>query len=468
MLPSFRLIAATFLCGFVVMFASLRVASSLNELHEALPITATRSAPAAIATMPTIDADMRRGAATVPVMYDLRFAVSAASFAPMPASIAIPAAGRAPTALPPAVIQPAVDDRVSTPEAIEAVFANRDTVVAALQLATPPEAQPLQSSATIIEPVAQQPAHAAAPANLPPSEASAEHTAPLQAAASPAAGPAVSVAASAEVAAVPEPTSPAVVSKVAALKPQAAIALSETAVAVEPSPSPAASKQDTPRESQASAEPPLTTAVPATPVVASSQNPAPALKPVAAVIPTLTERDALPQPQPAAEARTEEPATAKPIQMTALEPAPLPAPAPKLLDGPSHSPLAKLVPVPLPRARPEFAAATKPQPAAGTTKAGSATAPPTQMTALEPAPSSATAPKLLDVPSHSPLANLVPVPLPRIRPAFAAAKAIALRAKPPVKRAAARPRARSVASDPFPFGDLGGPSGGLPNPFGLP
>ena len=31
MLPSFRLIAATFLCGFVVVFAGLRLAASLQR-----------------------------------------------------------------------------------------------------------------------------------------------------------------------------------------------------------------------------------------------------------------------------------------------------------------------------------------------------------------------------------------------------------------------------------------------------
>ena len=35
MLPSFRLIAATFLCGFFVVFAGLRLAASLNDIHEA-------------------------------------------------------------------------------------------------------------------------------------------------------------------------------------------------------------------------------------------------------------------------------------------------------------------------------------------------------------------------------------------------------------------------------------------------
>ena len=45
MLPSFRLIAATFLCGFVVVFAGLRMAVSLNDIHEGLPVMAGHAAP---------------------------------------------------------------------------------------------------------------------------------------------------------------------------------------------------------------------------------------------------------------------------------------------------------------------------------------------------------------------------------------------------------------------------------------
>jgi hypothetical protein len=74
MLPSFRLIAATFLCGFVVVFAGLRLAASLNDMHEGLPVMASHAAPASAA--PVADREARRSVAAVPVMYDLRFAVS--------------------------------------------------------------------------------------------------------------------------------------------------------------------------------------------------------------------------------------------------------------------------------------------------------------------------------------------------------------------------------------------------------
>jgi hypothetical protein len=77
MLPSFRLIAATFLCGFVVVFAGLRMAVSLNDVHEGLPVMTGHAAP--VSVTPAADSEARRGLAAVPVMYDLRFAVSTVS-----------------------------------------------------------------------------------------------------------------------------------------------------------------------------------------------------------------------------------------------------------------------------------------------------------------------------------------------------------------------------------------------------
>jgi hypothetical protein len=88
MLPSFRLIAATFLCGFFVVFAGLRMAASLNDIHEGLPVMAAHAAPVSIT--PVADRSMRRGSAAVPVMYDLRFAVGTANAAPMLASVTLP------------------------------------------------------------------------------------------------------------------------------------------------------------------------------------------------------------------------------------------------------------------------------------------------------------------------------------------------------------------------------------------
>ena len=77
MLPSFRLIAATFLCSFVVVFAGLRMAVSLNDIHEGLPVVAGHAAPVSVTS--AADSEARRGLAAVPVMYDLRFAVSTVS-----------------------------------------------------------------------------------------------------------------------------------------------------------------------------------------------------------------------------------------------------------------------------------------------------------------------------------------------------------------------------------------------------
>ena len=59
MLPSFRLIAATFLCGFFVVFAGLRLAASLNDIHEGLPVMAAHAAPVSIT--PVADREARRG-----------------------------------------------------------------------------------------------------------------------------------------------------------------------------------------------------------------------------------------------------------------------------------------------------------------------------------------------------------------------------------------------------------------------
>jgi hypothetical protein len=74
MLPSFRLIAATFFGGFLVVYGGLRLATSLNDFHEALPVMAAQAAPVAVA-------QLERGGAG-PVSYDLRFAVSSATKSP--------------------------------------------------------------------------------------------------------------------------------------------------------------------------------------------------------------------------------------------------------------------------------------------------------------------------------------------------------------------------------------------------
>jgi hypothetical protein len=138
MLPSFRLIAVTFLCGFVVVFAGLRMAVSLHDIHEGLPVMAAHAAP--VSVTPAADSEARRGVAAVPVMYDLRFAVS--TMAPTlvratPTMFDRPAPALS-IALPPELTEPAKEQ----PEP--------ESTVAALQpdapVSVPPDAPPNAAS----------------------------------------------------------------------------------------------------------------------------------------------------------------------------------------------------------------------------------------------------------------------------------------------------------------------------------
>jgi hypothetical protein len=85
MLPSIRLIAATFFCGFLLVFAGLRIAASLNDIHTNLPIMAAQAAT--IEAIPTADSVIRRGSFATPVVYDLRFAPSGAVLTPILADL---------------------------------------------------------------------------------------------------------------------------------------------------------------------------------------------------------------------------------------------------------------------------------------------------------------------------------------------------------------------------------------------
>jgi hypothetical protein len=121
MLPSFRLIAITFCCGFLVVFAGLRLAASVHGLHRAIPVMAAHAAPAPVGAI--ADRELRRGQSAVPVMYDMRFAVGNA----VPASAgAQPVIDRALSVMMPLVILPPVAleaERNATPEADAAVVA---------------------------------------------------------------------------------------------------------------------------------------------------------------------------------------------------------------------------------------------------------------------------------------------------------------------------------------------------------
>jgi len=148
MLPSFRLIAATFLCGFFVVFAGLRMAASLNDIHEGLPVMAAHAAPVSIA--PISDRDMRRGPSAMPVMFDLRFAVSTANLAPTPVSLTGPAFDRP---APPLTIMPSehIAKEAAGPGAVEAEpskSASRpESAVAAIQPDAPPTAKTIEPPA---------------------------------------------------------------------------------------------------------------------------------------------------------------------------------------------------------------------------------------------------------------------------------------------------------------------------------
>jgi hypothetical protein len=128
MLPSFRLIAVTFLCGFVVVFAGLRLAASLNDIHEALPVMAAHAAPVSIT--PVADREARRGLSAVPVMYDLRFAVSTVA----PTLVRVPPTVFDRPAAPAVIVPPEALDREASSEA-EAV--QPESAVAAIQPETP-------------------------------------------------------------------------------------------------------------------------------------------------------------------------------------------------------------------------------------------------------------------------------------------------------------------------------------------
>jgi hypothetical protein len=147
MLPSFRLIAATFLCGFVVVFAGLRLAASLNDIHEGLPVLAAHAAPVSIT--PVADSEARRGLAAVPVMYDLRFAIG--TVAPTP--VRLPAAAFESPAPPISIVPPEDVDSESSRNAVPETAPAEETAEAALSEATvaaiPPAAPVIAESAAI-------------------------------------------------------------------------------------------------------------------------------------------------------------------------------------------------------------------------------------------------------------------------------------------------------------------------------
>jgi type IV secretory pathway VirB10-like protein len=92
-LPSLRLIAATFLCSFLIVFVGIRLAATSRVAHEnagrattALPLQLTGADAAA---------DMRRIGSDAPVMFDLRFAMGATAPASVPSGLTMHALDRA-------------------------------------------------------------------------------------------------------------------------------------------------------------------------------------------------------------------------------------------------------------------------------------------------------------------------------------------------------------------------------------
>jgi hypothetical protein len=159
MLPSFRLIAATFLCGFLVVFAGLKLAASLNDMHEGLPVMAAHAAPTSI--VPAADRETQRGLLAAPVMYDLRFAVS--TVAPTLVRVAPTVLER--SALPLAILPPE-DVAKEAPLAAtpEAEAAKPEAAVAAIQFEAPVIETPAEVTDAPKAPAASWPAAEAPPA----------------------------------------------------------------------------------------------------------------------------------------------------------------------------------------------------------------------------------------------------------------------------------------------------------------
>ncbi len=161
MLPSFRLITATFCCGFLIVFAGLRLATTFNGINQAMPVMTAHAAPVTIAAIG--DQGQRRGAAAVPVTYDLRFAVSAAQ--PTPAAVS-PIVDRAAPLMMPLVILPLIAQEQA---ASQAGSEDKTETAAVAALPTKPAAEPAPAAVDIPlpEPVTVDLTFSPAPASAP-------------------------------------------------------------------------------------------------------------------------------------------------------------------------------------------------------------------------------------------------------------------------------------------------------------
>ena len=84
MFPGLRLIAVSFLCGFVVVFIGLRAVFSLNNVHSSLPVMAAQAAQ----SVPPGMIEPRGAPSAMPTLYDFRLVASAVT--PQFASLAVP------------------------------------------------------------------------------------------------------------------------------------------------------------------------------------------------------------------------------------------------------------------------------------------------------------------------------------------------------------------------------------------
>jgi hypothetical protein len=207
MLPSFRLIAATFLCGFFVVFVGLRMAVSLNDIHEGLPVMAAHAAP--IPVTPPADREARRGVSAVPVMYDLRFAVTPVSpilVRATPSLIERPLPSLPLSILPPD-IAPATLAEPDT--SVAAIDRDAEVAPAATAVSEPPAAimsEPLPP----LDAAADTPAPEAKAATIePPATVPVEETATEPLVTEPETTPSVDVAIPAQDAAAAKPVEPA-------------------------------------------------------------------------------------------------------------------------------------------------------------------------------------------------------------------------------------------------------------------
>ena len=138
MLPSFRLIAATFFCGFLMVYGGLRLATRFNDFHAALPVMAAHAAPISIA--PVSEANARRSASPAPVISGLRFAVTSVSPNLVPGAPVYE-----PPTPPLSVVPPIAVESTRSDTALAAIPAETPAIAVPGAQPSGPTAEPLQA-----------------------------------------------------------------------------------------------------------------------------------------------------------------------------------------------------------------------------------------------------------------------------------------------------------------------------------